>query len=501
MAEENESSLALSQGANDIPPLRLGEQGFNGLYVVGGIPYEECQRELSFPQSINTFKKMAKDGTIAPALNLVEMMIARVPWEVKIPKGYEVELKDKAEFLRQCMNDMEHSWGSFIRQCVSFNRYGFSVHEKVYRKRLKSAGSKYNDGLIGLKKLPIRAQDTIVGFEWKSQGRELSGVWQAVVKPTGLEQSTYFGPYMMQDAIFGDKTLIPRKKFMLFRNGNLKDDPLGTSPLIGAYESWKYKKSLEQVEAQGIAQDIHGFKVLYIPPRYMAEDASPEDQEVYKVYQHMMRNIHVGKQSGMILPQVTDENNNEYFKFDVVNVQGSKSYDSAAIIQRYANEILTSLTADFLVLGQSGGGSYALSESKISVSETAIEAKLVEIQDQLNHDLIPQLFALNGWAVDVIPYFQFGEISKTDLDVLSKFIQRCASTGMLPKTPEVVQWICEQAGIPYSIDEDMDREEFLSMLTAYESSSGQGMEEGTAGVGTATTAVGRDTSIANSENT
>lgn len=492
MAEENVTSP--SKGDIEIPPLKLGESGFNGLLVAGGIPYEECQRELRFPQSINTFKKMAKDGTIAPALNLVEAMIARVPWEIEIPKGYEDQLASKANFLRQCMNDMDHSWGSFIRQVVSFNRYGFSVHEKCYRYRLKSNGSKYNDGLIGLQKLPIRSQDTIVGWEWKNQGRDLAAVWQAVVKPQGLNQSAY--NYFAQDSIYGDKVKIPRKKFLLFRNGNLKDDPQGSSPLVGAWESWKYKKALEQVESGGINQDIHGFKVLYIPPRYMAADATPEDKEVFEIYKNMMRNIHVGKQSGMILPQVVDENNNEYFKFNVINTTGNKSYDTSKIINRYSYEILTALSADFLVLGQSGGGSFALSENKVTVSEIAIEAKLIEIQDQLNHDLIPQLFELNGWSTEVTPLFKFGSVDKVDLDVLSKFIQRVGAAGLIPQTEETVEWLCDQAGIPYKLEEGMKREDFLSMLTTYDSNAGE--SDGTGGTGTSPSS--SDTSISNSEN-
>lgn len=268
--------LALESGEETPIRLKLGETGYNALRVVGGNVLSECQWELQFPYAINTFKKMAKDGTIAPALNLVEMMIARVPWTVKIPEGYEEELKDKARFLEQNMNDMEESWNSFIKQVVSFNRFGFAVHEKVYRKRYKSNGSKYNDGLIGLKKLPIRSQDSIVGWEWENDGRDLSGVWQAVVKPVGLEQSTYFGI----DSVYGDKVKIPRKKFLLFRNGTAKDTPLGESPLVGCWESWKFKKAFEETEAVGVSQDMQGFKVLYIPPRYMAPDASIEDKAV-----------------------------------------------------------------------------------------------------------------------------------------------------------------------------------------------------------------------------
>ena len=42
------------------------------------------------------------------------------------------------------------------------NTYGFCVNEIVLRKRLKSKGSKYNDGKVGIRKLPVRSQDSIV---------------------------------------------------------------------------------------------------------------------------------------------------------------------------------------------------------------------------------------------------------------------------------------------------------------------------------------------------
>ena len=495
MAEDTETQ-ALSMGQEDIPSLKFGETGYNALMVAGGQVFEECQWELRWPYAINTFKKMSKDGVIAPALNLVELMIARVPWCVKIPEGYEEELESKANFLRQNMDDMEHSWNSFIKQVVSFNRYGFAVHEKVYRQRLKDKGSKYNDGLVGLRKLPIRAQESIVGWEWKNQGRDLSGVWQQVVKPSGLNQPDY---NLTQDSVYGDRVKIPRKKFLLFRNGNLKDDPNGQSPLVGCWESWKYKKAFEESEAIGVSQDMQGFKVLYIPPRYLDPNATAEDKAVFEYYKRMMRNAAVAEQSGFILPNVVDENGNNFFKFDIVSVTGQKAYDTTAIINRYAQEILICLFADFLSLGSNGSGSFSLAESKVSVVEMAIESKLIEIRDQLNHDLIPQLFSLNGWDTTVTPYFDFGKIAKQDLDVLSKFIQRIASVGLISQDAETVNWIAEQAGMPTPFYGDEDIEDARVSLTGYSSGAGEG--QATAGSGTSTTPMGEgDSSTSNNEN-
>lgn len=494
MAEENTETL--STGENTPIRLKLGETGYNALKVAGGVLFEECAWELRWPHAVQTFKKMSKDGTISPALNLVEMMIARVPWTVKIPEGYEEELKSKANFLSQCKEDMDHSWNHFIKEVVSFNRYGFDIQEKVYRRRFKSNGSKYDDGLIGIKKLPQRSQDSVVGWEWENDGRDLSGVWQAVVKPTGLEQSTYFG----QDSIYGDKVKIPRKKFLLFRAGSQKDDPTGQSPLVGAWESWKYKKAFEESEAIGVSQDMQGFKVLYLPPRYMDPNASPEDKAVYEYYKKMMRNAAVAEQSGFILPMVQNADGNKEFSFEIVSVTGQKAFDTSAIISRYAQEILTCLFADFLSLGNNGSGSFSLAESKVSVAEMAIEAKLIEIKDQLNHDLIPQLFALNGWDTTVTPYFDFGKLAQQDLDVLSKFIQRVASVGLMSQDADTINWIADQAGMPTPFYGTEDMEEVREKLTTYSSGAGEGMT--TAGEGTSTSPIGGDdASIGNNENT
>lgn len=490
MAEETPEGL--SQG-NDItiPRLKLGQSSYNGLWTLGGNIFEECNGELRWPRAIHTYKKMAKDATIAPALNLVEMAIARVPWTVKIPEGKEDLLKEKAEFLRQCMDDMDHTWGNFIRQVATFNRYGFAPVEKVYRKRLKRNGSKFDDGLIGIESLPLISQDTVASWDWEKEGRKLSGLWQYIIEPAGKTNATL--------VTTNSEEFIRRKKFMLFRNNPLKDNPEGESPLKACWAAWKYKTSLEEFEAMGVSSDMRGLKVLYIPPRYMAEDASTEDKAVYEYYKNIMRNLHMNEQSGLILPQVLDDQGEQYFKFEVISITGQKAHDVNSIISRYKNEIIASLMASQLVLGQDGGGSFSLAESLQGISDMAIESKLIEIREQLNHDLIKQLFQLNGWDTSVTPYFDFGKIEKEDLDVLSKYVQRVASVGLLPKTPQVVNLLTEKMGAKAQFEPDADQKEFEALLTGNDSNAGEGMT--TPGEGTSKSPVGGDdASIGNTEN-
>lgn len=495
---EDVSPVTLEPGSNDIPALTLGETGYTGLLTLGGQVLEDCQKELRWPWAGETYKKMAKDGAVAPALELVEMMIARVPWVVKIPEGYEDELKEKANFLRQCMNDMDHDWQSFIKQVVSFNRYGFSCTEKVYRFRTREKGSKYNDGLIGIKKLPIRSQDSVDGWKWKNKGRELAGLYQNVIVPGQPED------YQGWDFVYGEETVrkfIPRKKFLLFRNNPLKDSPTGVSSLNGAWQAWKYKQAYMESEAMRVAQDVNGFKILYLPPQYMKSDATEKDRAVFEEYKKILANIHQAKQSGIILPLITDDNGNKMFEFEVKSVTGQSSYDTNAIISRYNSEILTCLFSDFLSLGSNGSGSFSLAETKISVIEMAIESKLNEIKSQLNHDLVRQLFELNGFSTDVMPEITYGEISKPSLDEVSKWVQRVSATGNLPKNREVINWILETADIPYRVPVDMSQGDLVEMLGQETSRSGDGMESGMGnGTGSSSGNSG-DSSTSNNENT
>ena len=183
-----------------------------------------------------------------------------------------------------------------------------------------------------------------------------------------------------------------------------------------------------------------------------------------------------------------------------MGITGTKSNDVSAVIGRYQREIITSLMASQLILGQDGGGSFSLAESLQGISDMAIEAKLIEIQEQLNHDLIPQLFSLNGWDVSVTPMFQFGDLKTPDLVVLSKFIQRVGAAGMLSQDDSTINWIAEQANMPTPFDDvTIPLEDVREQLTGFTSNAGEGMVEGL-GSGTGDATGGGDTSATNSEN-
>lgn len=486
----------------EVPKLQTSSIGYNGLSVTSGLVLEECDPALRWPQCQYTYKKMLKDSTVGISVEAVQTDMSRPKWDIVAPKGYEKELEEDVKILRSMMfsSDMYHSFLSFIKQATSHVPFGFAAFEIIPRKRLKSKGSNYNDGYWGIGKLALRSQDTISAAEFSSDG-DFAGFWQRVNRITNKAN---FKTRKVQAGKFtNEEVLIPAEKLLLFRNNPLKDNPYGSSPLNYAFEAWKYKKAYEEAESHGVVQDVHGLKVLYIPPEYLSPDAEPENKAVFAEYQRIMRNLHIGRESGIILPQMLDGNGEQYFKFEVVSVTGSKAYDVNAIISRYKNEIITALYATSLVAGQEGGGSFALSESLIEIKDKVIETKLEEIRDVLNHKLIPLIYKWNGWETEVYPQFVFQKVNVTaGVDIASKGLQRAGAVKLIARTPKNINAIAEMLNLPDRVDEDMSQDALEKILGTppEETKAGQGQAQGlNSGTGKATGKSG-DSSTSNSSN-
>lgn len=482
----------LSDTREGAPKIRLSQTGNNGVRVIAGHIAEEENRALRWPFAMQTYSQMLKDATIAPAVAAVENAIWQVPWTVVATPGKEEEQAKYVTFLKQVMIDMDQPFAESIRYLATHRSYGFAVSEKVFRFREYSKGSKFNDSLIGLKKLAPIPQETITNWNFKNNGRDLDGLYQA--PPQVSNRNNFDGSLQVEP------TFIPRKKFILVKNNSNKNSPEGVSPLKSVYRAWRYKQSMEEFEATSVAKDARGLKVLYLPPQYLSPDAAPEDKAVYEFYQRGVSSLNNNEQSSMILPMFRDEKGNKMFELDVVSVMGTQANDVDKIINRYKKEIITGLMASQLILGQEGGGSYSLAQSLDNVTRMVVTASLTQIQEQLNHDLIPQLFALNGWDVTDTPKFQYGEVATESLDEIGKYIQRTAAVGMFPKTPEAVNYVTDRLGaLPPQFKDDVPQEEFLPKLTNYTSGAGEG-QASPVGSGTAKTlGSGRDSTSANLE--
>lgn len=454
--------------AEDTPKrFQLGEVGYLGLNIFDGISKDELKRELTWPTSIKTFKQMSYHSAITAPLTLFENMISKASFRFIPPEDATEEELRRTAIMQEMLDDMEHTFSDFIKEALSMQVYGFSIHEKVYRRRNAASGSKYNDNVIAWRKLPIRNQDTIEKFIFSDSGNEIKGVKQNLT-----QISDDYGRYSQRNE---KEVILPRSKYLHFLAGRHRGDPFGKSMLRDAYLAWRYLTAIEELEATGVAKDLNGLPMMKIPAQYMAPDASPEQKLIYEMMKNIVRNIQNNQQSGILLPSAVDpETRQPLFDFSLVSTDGRKNYDTSEIKTYYKNLIFTSMFADILITGQGNTGSFALAQTKNTLAASTAESMLASIVQEVNRDLVRQTYELNGWDTTRMAKLDYEGLQEIDVETLSKAWQRLASVGMVPKTVDTVNAVLDVLGVD-RLPESTTQEELDEMLTDDTSRAGDGM--------------------------
>ena len=226
------------------------EQGRIGQKRYGGIFYEEFLSDLRGLRGVRIYQEMAdNDDVVGAILFAIKMLIRQTNWTVQAASNEEGD-KRAAEFVESCLDDMQSTWTDTISEILSFLTYGWSLHEIVYKRRMglkkdPRLDSKFDDGLIGWQKLPIRAQESL--YQWDFDEHDNLIAFEQMPAPTF-------------------KVIrIPIDKCLLFRTESRKDNPEGRSILRNAYQAWYYKKRIQEIEGIGIERDLAGFPVLIAP--------------------------------------------------------------------------------------------------------------------------------------------------------------------------------------------------------------------------------------------
>ena len=422
---------------------RIGQlrYGTNGS---GSIFFEEFLHELRGVKGVQAYTEMAdNDATVGAILFAIEMLMRNCEFHVE-PAGKSAKDKEAAEFVESCMNDMERTWADTLSEILSFLTYGWSYHEIVYKRRVGKTSSpitnsKYADNLIGWRKLPIRAQDTLYGWEYKDDTDDLVGMTQS--PPPSYRKVT-----------------IPVEKALHFRTRSRKDNPEGRSILRTAYRAYYFKKRLEEIEGYGMERDLAGFPVLYAPADMEIWNDDPETLASLNRAEMIVSSIRRDAREGLVLPGGAD---GQGWKLELLASSSKRQFDTNAIIDRYDKRIATSVLADFVMLGQQQVGSFALADSKTKIFALAIGAYLDVICEVFNNQAIPRLIDLNGdhfKGITDYPKMIHGDIEEVDLQQFATFIKEMVGAGIIVPDEELEAEVRRVGGLPEKTDTETPRE-------------------------------------------
>lgn len=474
-----------------IPRISLSEKGYTALKTYNGYIVESPTRAFRYPEMLRVVDEMRNCPVVATALNAYKLLMNRVEWVVEAPLNATDEQKEKAKFIQSCMDDMDDSWQNTVGNWFEFIEYGSHISEKVFRRRLRKNGSKFNDGLVGIKKLSPRSRSSIESWDFSPDGRELLGVEQSI---RYMENRALFSAQANERGLI----YIPREKFLLFVCDGTLGNPEGNSLLKTVYLAYKQLTLLQDQILVGVAKDVQGILKITIPPKYFDPNASDADKAVLASYNSIIANYNAGTQAGLLVPGMIDpETRQPLFTYELLESKGNQKYDTEAIMKRLEGNILDALSCGVLKMGMDSAGSFSLQDGDTNILTLAVDRRLQEISSVLNHDLIPHLFKLNGWTDTELPRFVHKNISGVSMDEFGKLVQRTASVGLLPVNRSVVNRVLEVGGFAVEpSDMPINKEE----MAGYQSSSGKGMASPT-GDGTRTNPFGnKDSSTQNANN-
>lgn len=419
-------------------PRTLGVTGLR--HAAGRIIEDELAPELKFPSSITTYQKMKSDPIIAGSLFMIKQFIRKVDWDISPAGGINAtdSAKQKADIVRDSLFvGMERSFDQLISDICSFIENGFGFHEPTYKLN--------KDGEIVWKDFPARPPTSIKGFKFDKHG---------YVK--AIEQYQVNNTFDTLSSLYSTTTkLIPYDRLLHFRTDSEKNNPLGRSILKNAYKAWYFKTKLEEHEAIGVEREMNGVPYLRCPSEYMNADPTenPEQYAVFEMLGHIVTNMRNNEQAGLILPSDVDENGKPLFSFELISSNGTRSLDTSKIIERYDYRIAQSLLSDFLLMGSTSTGSFALSDNKVNTFVQSLEAYLEVISEQFNRKAIPILFEMNGWDMSEVCQLVHKPVASATRSELADLLQK--GNGYLTPEKGLENTIRDMFNLPHRDDSQL----------------------------------------------
>ncbi len=444
----------------NIPLLDSGllfrDQGSSGLRQWGGWVREEFLRALQGREAARVYREMYDNSPVVSAMIFaITQSMRKINWRVE-PADDTPDALEAADFADSIRGDMLHTWDEMIVEALSMLHFGFAPLEIVYKKRLGEEsgvervndpigakwkdGSKYDDGLIGIARLPLRGQETILKWFFDINGQVL-----------GLQQQPWMGGLLN----------LPIEKLLLFRASHFKNNPEGRSILRSSYRAYFFIKRIEEQEAI-MFERLSGLPLLKVPNALLeaANSGNSTAMAALTALKKIITNVRVDEQMGILLPSDTwagpnGPSNIPMYEFELVTPKSTSLHVSSDImIKRYNLDILKTVLADFIDLGHQARGTQNLAINKVDMFYQAIEGWLNSMASVFNRYLLPRVWALNALDRDLMPRYVPDLAQRVDLDVLSNFILRLAQSGarMFPDT-DLENFLRDSAGLP-EINED-----------------------------------------------
>ena len=386
------------------------------------------------------------DPIVGAVFLALESLFRQVDWQ-EVPADDSPEAVAWALFLRECREDMSHTWPAFLADVLTMLTHGWSYFEVVYKirrgpdqsdARYRSA---HSDGRVGWRKFALRPQRTLSRWEFDGDGG-IQGLWQST--PGGV-------------------VFIPVQRALHFRTTEASGNPEGRSMLVNARRAYRFQSRLEEFEAVGIERDLAGLPIVEVPIELLSPDATEQQQAVLQGILRQAEGVRNDERAYVAMPaseyvvrEYDEKTGTEKhvrlptgYKFSLLQGGSARAHDTDKIIKRYGQRIAASLLSTFLLLGGSEGkGAQALSGDLTDLFETAGTGILDGITAVVNRFAVHTLMRVNGVPPQYWPHLEHGGLTDAALQNLLAQLNGVMNAGGITHDENLETTLRQKLGLP-----------------------------------------------------
>jgi SPP1 gp7 family putative phage head morphogenesis protein len=393
-----------------VPSAEIGGSGTP--IFSGSIDTGEYVSDLKGDALIDTVNQMRwSDASVRLALLTVTLPILSADWDIQSASEDRAD-EEVAEFVKYALFE-KLDWSDVLRQSLLMLPFGHYVFEKVFT---------MEDDKILFKKWVARLPKTIT--KWNTEKGELKSILQ-----------TYYTEHKQHEVE------IPAEKLIVLTYQKEGDNYLGTSILRQAYKHWFFRDNYYKIDA--IATERHGvgIPIIYLPENYTETDKQEAEE--------IGRNLRANEQAYIVFPS-------KHWGIEMLDMKTSSIKNPKEMLDHHTREILKSVLAQFMDLGASGVGSYALSKDQSRFFMDSMDALAKDIQGAIGEQAIKQLVDLN-FTVKEYPKLVHGDLGSVDIGELASAIQTLSFVGTITPDTELEKYLRTIMKLP-DMAEETERE-------------------------------------------
>lgn len=337
--------------------VKVVQVGTVGTEIYAGYLNEEYLKELTGKEWADKVDMMRRsDANVRMVLNAIKLPLKSSPWTVATKEQSEEAELQKKLFEQILFEDLNKSFTQLLGEILTCIEFGYSIFDITHAVKTDSEIGTYN----GLKSLAYRSQRTIERWNLNSSA-DLETVTQQAYGDEG-------GAYEL-DARF----------LLHFAPEREGDNFEGISVLRACYGPWFRKNEFLKKLAIGIEKFAVPTAVLTVPE---GTEGKPEMAAAKKALQCYTS----GSTNYLILPKGFE------LSFNNVSVDVEKI---RAAINAENHEMVNSILASFLLLGQNGAGSLALSGTLSDFFTQTVQYIADHIAEQFERKIFKPIVQMN----------------------------------------------------------------------------------------------------------